>query len=252
MHKDFQIFSFASDSTMVVVLLQKNDDGLEQPIAFMSKALQGAELNYKPMEKQAYALVKGLAHFRPYFWNSRIIAYVPHPMVKDILVQKDCNGTRGRWITKIQEYDLEVRPTKLVRGQGLAKLMEEKNLEVVEDQQVSSQVNLLTDPFKNFDWYQDIILYLTNLSYPPNFTKTQRRSLQLHAAKYCFWQGRLGWRNPEGVILRCVDLDESKELLKELHSGVCGGHFSARTTAHKIMRTGYYWPTLFRDAHSYV
>jgi hypothetical protein len=128
---------------MVVVLLQKNDDGLEQPIAFMSKALQGSELNYKLMEKQAYALVKGLAHFRPYFWNAQIIAYVPHPMVKEILIQKDCNGTRGRWITKIQEYDLEVRPTKLVRGQGLAKLMAEKNLEAVQDQQVSPQVNLL-------------------------------------------------------------------------------------------------------------
>jgi hypothetical protein len=49
-----------------------------------------------------------------------------------------------------------------------------------------------------------------------------------------------------------VDGDESKELLKELHSGVCGGNFSARTTAHKIMHAGYYWPTLFRDAHSYV
>jgi len=118
----------------MVVVLQKNNDGLEHPIAFMRKALQGAEMSYKPMEKQAYSLVKGLAHFRPYFWNSHIIAYVPHPMVKDILVQKDCNGTRGSWITKIQEYDLEVRPTKLVRGQGLAKLMAKKNLETVEDQ----------------------------------------------------------------------------------------------------------------------
>jgi hypothetical protein len=36
-------------------------------------------------------------------------------------------------ITKIQEYDLEVRPTKLVRGQGLAKMMERNNLEAVQD-----------------------------------------------------------------------------------------------------------------------
>jgi hypothetical protein len=33
---------------------------------------------------------------------------------------------------------------------------------------------------------------------------------------------------------------------------VCGGHFSARTTAHKVMRVGYYWPTLFADVHAYV
>jgi hypothetical protein len=30
----------------------------------------------------------------------------------------------------------------------------------------------------------------------------------------------------------------------ELHAGVCGGHFFAKTTAHKIMHAGYYWPTL--------
>jgi hypothetical protein len=94
--------------------------------------------------------VKGLAHFKPYFWNSHIIAYVPHPMVKDILVQKDCNGTRGRWITKIQDYDLDVRPTKLVRGQGLETTMAEKNLEAIEDRQVRAQVNLLIDPFRGF------------------------------------------------------------------------------------------------------
>jgi hypothetical protein len=139
----------------------------------MSKALQGAELDYKPMEKQAYALVKGLAYFKPYFWNSHVIAYVPHIMVKDILVQKDCNRTRGRWITKIHEYDFEVRPTKLVRGQGLARMMVEKNLEAIKDRQVSAQVNLLTNPFRGSDWYQDIILYLENLSCPLNFTKTQ-------------------------------------------------------------------------------
>jgi hypothetical protein len=54
------------------------------------------------------------------------------------------------------------------------------------------------------------------------------------------------------VILLCVDLDESKDLLKELHYGVCGGNFSAQTTVHKIMCTCNYWITLFRDAHSFI
>jgi hypothetical protein len=76
-------------------------DGHEQPIASMSKSLQGSELKYKPMEKRAYAMVKGLAHFRPYFWNSHIVAYVPFLEVKDILAQKECAGTRGLWVTKI-------------------------------------------------------------------------------------------------------------------------------------------------------
>ena len=41
-------------------------------------------------------------------------------------------------------------------------------------------------------------------------------------------------------------------MIKELHDGPDGGHFSARTTAMKIMRAGYYWPSLFHDCHRYV
>jgi hypothetical protein len=38
--------------------------------------------------------------------------------------------------------------------------------------------------------------------------------------------------------------------LLELHVGEDGGHFGGDTTAHKVIRAGYYWPTLFRDAHA--
>ena len=41
-------------------------------------------------------------------------------------------------------------------------------------------------------------------------------------------------------------------MIKEFHDGLDGGHFFARTTTMKIMRVGYYWPTLFSDAHKYV
>ena len=49
--KDFMIFSFASEDTIASVLLQKNIEGFEQPIAFMSRALQNSELKYTIMEK---------------------------------------------------------------------------------------------------------------------------------------------------------------------------------------------------------
>jgi hypothetical protein len=61
--KDFLIFSFASFDTVAIVLLQKNVEGLEQPIAFFSKALRDVELKYDIMDKQAYALVKSLKYF---------------------------------------------------------------------------------------------------------------------------------------------------------------------------------------------
>ena len=43
-----------------------------------------------------------------------------------------------------------------------------------------------------------------------------------------------------------------KEVIIDLHDGPAGRHFSEDTTAHKILRAGYYWPTLFKDAHAHV
>jgi hypothetical protein len=39
--------------------------------------------------------------------------------------------------------------------------------------------------------------------------------------------------------------------LYEFHDGFCGGHFAGQITTKKILQAGYYWPTLFKDAHDY-
>jgi len=80
--KDFIIFSFASRHTIVAVLLQKNDQGYEQPIEFFSKSLRGATLKYKIMEKQALALEKAIKYFRVYILYSHIISYVPNSYLR--------------------------------------------------------------------------------------------------------------------------------------------------------------------------
>ena len=99
--KDFLVFSYASKHTVVVVLLQKNDRGEEQPIAFFSKILRDGELKYSIMEKQAYALVKALKYFRIYLLHSHIISYVPSSVAKSILTQPDPEGKRAKWVAVI-------------------------------------------------------------------------------------------------------------------------------------------------------
>jgi hypothetical protein len=61
--KEFLIFSFASEYTIVPVLLHKNEEGFEQLIAFFRKSLKDAELRYDILEKQSYAMVKSLKNF---------------------------------------------------------------------------------------------------------------------------------------------------------------------------------------------
>ena len=35
------------------------------------------------------------------------------------------------------------------------------------------------------------------------------------------------------------------------HSSTCGGNFATRKTADKILQSGFYWPTIFKDAHRF-
>jgi hypothetical protein len=129
--KLFLVFSFASFDTVAAVLLQENEEGREKPIAFFNKALRDAEIWYEIMEKQAYALVKALKSFRVYVLHSKVIAYVPSASVKDILVQPNIDGRRGRWITRILEFDLDIKPTKLVKGKGIGNLLAKSNCEAL-------------------------------------------------------------------------------------------------------------------------
>ena len=107
--------------------MQRNVEGYEQPISFYNRALRDVELKYNLIDKQAYALVKALKSFRVYILHSKIIAYVPNIVVKDVLIQPYTEGKRGRWIAKILEFDIEIKLTKLIKGQGLACLMADSN-----------------------------------------------------------------------------------------------------------------------------
>jgi hypothetical protein len=251
--KYFLIFYFASCDTVATVLLQKNDQGKEQPISFYNRALRDVELRYETMEKKAYALVKALKSFRVYVLHSKIIAYVPSASVKDILIQPDMDGKRGKWIAKILEFDLEIKPTKLIKGQGLAKFLSESNckalgINFVNEQAKSSNKHFLGAlPLAACDWYKDILYFLQELKPPDGLGKSKARALKLKAVKYCLIDQTLYWKDPLGLLLRCLDPQEAQKVMFDFHSGLCGGHHFWKTTIHKVLRAGYYWPTLFPD-----
>ncbi|XP_022040305.1 uncharacterized protein LOC110942851 [Helianthus annuus] len=48
-------------------------------------------------------------------------------------------------------------------------------------------------------------------------------------------------------LLGCVGPEQSQYLIKEVHKGICGAHFGARTVVAKLMNLGYFWPSMHRD-----
>jgi hypothetical protein len=208
--KEFLIFSFSSEYTIAAVLLHKNEEGFEWPISFFSRSLRDAELKYDILEKQVYAMVKALKALRTYVLHSKIIAYVPSSSFKDILVQPNNDGRRGRWLAKIQEFDLKVKPTKIIKGQGLAKLLAESNLKAlginqlqenegfleIDEIDITAPTTEIQEKFSTSVWYHDIVSYLLTLQCPSELTTSKTRTLKLHAVKYYIIDGKLYWKSP--------------------------------------------------------
>ena len=118
------------------------------------------------MEKQAYALVKALKYFRIYTLHSHIIAYVPCSIVKSILTQPDPEGKRAKWVAVLLEYGIEIKPTKLIKGKGLAKMMMDSHCDSLQLNFLSFQsdrieVEAQVNPdFSTSLWYADVVFVL--------------------------------------------------------------------------------------------
>jgi len=118
------MYVYGGEFNVVVVLIQKDDqEEGEHPIAFFSRTLREYESRYNFMEKKAYVMVKALKKFRHLVTGNKILILAAHPSVREYIMEGEIIEKRTNWITKILEYDVEVRLNKLVKGKGLCQYM---------------------------------------------------------------------------------------------------------------------------------
>ncbi|XP_077231996.1 uncharacterized protein LOC143866938 [Tasmannia lanceolata] len=101
-------------------------------------------------------------------------------------------------------------------------------------------------------WYYDIKNFNQEGSFPNYATKADRKYVRQLATRYVLLAGVLYKRSFEGRLLRCLDKEEAQHAIRELHSGLCGGHVNSQMLAKKIIRQGSYWPTMGQDCHKFV
>ncbi|KAD5803282.1 hypothetical protein E3N88_14642 [Mikania micrantha] len=81
--------------------------------------------------------------------------------------------------------------------------------------------------------------------------ETNPRAFKAKVSKYTIIRDILYRKSISGPYLRCLEKPESLEVMKDIHEGDCGNHTGGRALFSKILRTGYFWPTMRRDAMSY-
>ena len=78
------------------------------------------------------------------------------------------------------------------------------------------------------------------------------RKVKVRAARFILIKDVLYKRGFSRPYLRCLGNEEADYVMKEIHKGICGNHSGSRSLVHKLVRAGYYWPTIQADAGAYV
>ena len=99
-------------------------------------------------------------------------------------------------------------------------------------------------------WMDPIWDYLLDGTLPSDLTKESK--LRARSARFTIHRGTLYKRGFFTPILKCLGKQDADYVLREVHEGICGNHIGARALARKVLRQGYYWPTMLRDGTELV
>ena len=246
----FEIMCDASDFAMGAVLGQRKEK-IFRAIYYASRTFNEAQENYSTIEKEMLAIVFACEKFRPYILGSHIIVHTDHATIKYLMSKKKAKPRLIRWVLLLQEFDMEVKDKK-----GYDNVIAD-HMSRVERNKTEEEKAGLTKNFPDeqlfqlsiqLPWYADIVNYLACGVVPQEFSYQQRRKLRTES-KYYIWDDPLLFkRGADMIIRRCVQC----KIMNECHASPYRGHFSGERTAHKILKSGFYWPTILRDCAEWV
>jgi hypothetical protein len=101
------------------------------------------------------------------------------------------------------------------------------------------------------DWRQPFIDFIREQKVPTD--KNLAEQLIRRAKSYVLVGEKLYRRGAtSGVLMKCVPREEGKDILEDIHKGVCDNHASSRTVVSKAFRRAFYWPTALGDAEELI
>ena len=245
----FEIMCDASDFAVGAVLWQWID---KKPtaICYASKTLAKAQLNYSTTDKELLAVVFGLEKFRPYILGIKIIVFTDHAVLKYLLSKKEAKPRLIQWVLLLQEFDLEIKDKKgsdnLV-ADHLSWLHTTSSGEICDtfpDEQLLAVATKVP-------WFAHIVNYLVTKSIPDYWNTHQKKKFFYDIRYYFCEEPQLFHVGADQIIRRCVPEEEHEHILSMCYSSLCGGHFASRKNGAIVLQSGFYWPTVFKNAIKY-
>ena len=222
----------ASDQAIGAILLQDHGKGL-QPIAYESRKLQPAELNYPVYEKETLAVIHALKIWRCYVQGKEVKILTDHESIKYLQTQKQLSRRQARWMEFLQTFSpgltIEYRSGKTNVADALSRISNCTigTISTLEDDQTFRQRLSQAYAADSF------------------FSNVTDSTLSFENDRW--------YVNKDGRKLLYVpnDPDVKHLILRECHDHPLGAHFGIRKTIATVQQH-FYWPGLTTTIREYV
>jgi transposase InsO family protein len=100
------------------------------------------------------------------------------------------------------------------------------------------------------DWRAKYLAWMDRGELPTD--RSEARRIARMAKSFTIIDGELYKCAASGIVQRCIPIPQGRELIRDVHAGVCGHHAAPRTLVGNVFRQGFYWPTTVTDANEVV
>ena len=239
----------ASDLAIRVVLGQR-EYGKPHVVYYESKTLNEAQKNYTTTQKELLAIVYALDKFRAYLVGSNIVIFTDHSALKYLLTKKYFKARLIRCVLLLQEFNLQIKDKKGVENvvaDHLSRLTIAHDIHSPPINDEFPEESLMQ--LEKAPWYAHIANFLATGETPSDWKEQDRIYFFAKIHSYYWEEPFLFKYCADQIIRKCVPEEEQQGILSHCHENACGGHFASQKRAMKVLQSGFYWPSLFKEAH---
>nr|GEY16677.1 DNA-directed DNA polymerase [Tanacetum cinerariifolium] len=186
-----------------------------------------------------------------------------HFMVKEALkylfAKKDAKARLLHWILLLQEFDFKVIDTKGAENYDADYLsrLENPYENVFNPKEINEtfpleSLNKVAHQDPRTLWFADFANYHAGKFIIKDMTTQQKQNFFKDVRHYFLDDPYLFKTCPDQIIRSYVAGQEAIDILKACHSGPTRGYYRANYTAKKVFDSGFYWPTIYKDAFELV
>ncbi|KAL4348910.1 hypothetical protein GQ457_17G010600 [Hibiscus cannabinus] len=240
----FELMCDASDYAVGAVLGQRKGK-IFHPIYYASKTLNDAQVNYTTTEKEMLAVIFAFDKFRSYLIGTKFDI--------EIIDRKGTENQVADHLSRLENKDIADTADEIQEGFPDEQLLSATSKPAGIDANFIAAVTELiasTEELteKSTPWYADFVNYIVSRILPHQLNYQGRKRFK-HNAKGYFWDEPYLFKQcADQIIRRCIPEEEQQTILEQCHSAPYGGHFGGNRTAAKVLQSGFYWPTLHKDA----